>query len=177
MKGNSKRSRVEWQGDSWRLQVVSLALPDGTTAEKGVIEHPGSVVIVPMQESQVLMLRQYRLALGEMILELPAGTRGWNEDWLDCAQRELREETGHRAQDWIPLGRVWPAPGLTDELMAIYLATELTLAPLPADPDEQIEVEPIPLDELLAMAIDGRLRDAKSVVGIIRTAAHLGLLR
>ena len=108
--------------------------------ERGVIEHPGSLVIVPLQDENVLMLKQYRLALDETILELPAGTRIWDEDWQTCAQREIREETGYRAAKWIPLGHVWPAPGITDELMAIYLAAELTWDPLPADEDEEIEL-------------------------------------
>jgi ADP-ribose pyrophosphatase len=119
------------------------------------------------------MLKQYRLALDQTIFELPAGTREKGEDWLTCARRELREETGHRADKWTPLGQVWPAPGLTDERMAIYLATDLTVAPLPADVDEIIEVQPVPLDELAEMALNGQMQDAKSIVGIVRVVAHL----
>ena len=129
-----------------------------------------------MQGDQILMLRQYRLALDDFILELPAGTRNRDEEWLDCAQRELREETGYRAEQIVPLGKVWPAPGLTNELMAVYLARELSPDPLPADVDEQIEVKPMSLASLLPMALNGDLQDAKSVVGILRAAAHLGLL-
>ncbi|MCI0394454.1 MAG: NUDIX hydrolase [Chloroflexi bacterium] len=167
-------SRVVWQGKSWRLRVDTVALPDGVI-ERGVVEHPGSVVLVPLLEEQILMLRQYRPALEQTILELPAGTRGWDEAWLVCAQRELQEETGYRAGDFLPLGDVWPAPGMTDELMAFYLARDLSPAPLPADADEIIELQPMPLPELVTMALDGRLQDAKSVVGILRTAAHLGI--
>lgn len=119
------------------------------------------------------MLNQYRLSLDRWILELPAGTREEDEDWLTCAQRELREETGYRANSWRPLGKVWPAPGLTNEIMAVYLATDLAKAPLNRDPDEQIEVQPFPIEELAAMALDGRLQDAKSVVGILRAAQEL----
>jgi ADP-ribose pyrophosphatase len=169
-------SKILWQGRSWRLRVVQLSLPDGANIEKGVIEHPGSVVIVPMMNDRVLMLHQYRLALGETILELPAGTRCWDEDFLACAQRELREETGYRAQRWTSLGQVWPAPGLTDEVMAVYLADDLSYAPLPADADEEIEVRPFPPSELKSMAIDGRLQDAKSIVGILRVTAYLDQL-
>ena len=122
---------------------------------------------------QVVMLRQYRLTLDTQILEVPAGTRREEESWADCAQRELREETGYRAGKWHDLGRVWPAPGITDEVMAVYLASELTPDPLPADVDEEIELVPMPLDVVIAMAVDGRLQDAKSIVGILRTAAYL----
>lgn len=167
---------MAWQGSSWQLQVATITLPNGATLEKGIIDHPGSVVLVPMQADQVMMLRQYRLALGQVILELPAGTRHHDESWLDCAQRELREETGFRAGQFIPLGEVWPAPGITNELMAVFLATELTPDPLAADVDEQIEVQSMPLATLLPMTLNGQLQDAKSIVGILRAAAHVGML-
>ena len=174
-------SKPIWQqGDSWRLRLDTLQLPNGRTIEKGAVEHPGSVVLVPLRSSdgepELLMLRQYRHVLDQTILELPAGTRGWDEDWLACAQRELREETGHRAEKFTSLGKVWPAPGISDELMRLYLAEDLTPAPLPGDEDETIEVIPFPLADLVAMAQDGRLQDAKSVVGILRAAHHLALL-
>jgi ADP-ribose pyrophosphatase len=169
-------SRVQWQGKAWQLRVVDQPLADGKVIEKGVIDHPGSVLIVPLDGQQVLMISQYRLALDEWILELPAGTREKDEPWLECARRELREETGFQAADWTDLGHVWPAPGLTNELMAVYLAQDLSPAPLPGDEDEEIEVRPMPLEELVTMALDGRLRDAKSVVGLLRVAANLKLL-
>jgi ADP-ribose pyrophosphatase len=172
-----KISRIAWQGSSWRLRVESVLLPGGATLERGVIEHPGAVVLVPLRsangEPEVFMLRQYRHAIAETILELPAGTREWNEDWLVCAQRELREETGYRAATFTPLGEIWPAPGLSDELMAIYLATNLSLDPLPSDVDELIAVQPMPLGHLVAMAQDGRLQDAKSIIGILRANVFL----
>jgi ADP-ribose pyrophosphatase len=117
---------------------------------------------------QVLLLSQYRLAMDSTILELPAGTRGWEENWLSCAQRELREETGYRAANWVALGKIWPAPGITDELMAIYIATDLQWDPLPADIDEKIELKPMLFEEAAAMALDGRLQDAKSIIAILR---------
>ncbi|HEX6385503.1 MAG TPA: NUDIX hydrolase [Anaerolineae bacterium] len=170
-------SRIVWQGPSWRLRVETMSFPDGSTPERGVIEHPGAVVMVPLRETgdvaEVLMLRQYRHVLDEVVLELPAGTRGWDEEWLACAQRELREETGYRAQTFTPLGEIWPAPGMLNEVMALYLAAELSPDPLPADLDEALEVWPMPLVELVAMAQDGRLQDAKSIVGILRAALHL----
>ncbi len=171
-------SKPLWQqDDSWRLRLDTLQLPNGRTVSKAAVEHPGAVVLVPLRTSadgpQVLMLRQYRHALDQTILELPAGTRGWNEEWLTCAQRELREETGHRAEKFTELGQIWPAPGISDELMQLYLAEELTPAPLPGDVDEMIELTPMPLDELVSMAWNGRLPDAKSIIGILRTARHL----
>jgi len=169
-------SRVQWQGSSWQLRVVEQRLIDGSTVERGVIDHPGSVLIVPLDREQVLMLSQYRVSLDRWILELPAGTREKQELWLECARRELREETGYRAQKWTELGQVWPAPGLTNEVMTIYLAQDLLPAPLEGDADEEIEVRPMPLDELARMALGGQMRDAKSIVGILRAVEHLGQL-
>jgi ADP-ribose pyrophosphatase len=167
--------RIIWAGRSWRLRVRLLAHPDGSQEEIGFVEHPGGVVLVPLQPSgNILMLRQYRPTLRQTILELPAGTRGWQEDWLACAQRELREETGYRAASLIPLGDSWPAPGYSDEELRCYLASGLEPDPLPGDFDEQIELAPVPIAELVTMARDGRLRDGKSVVGVLRAAAHLG---
>lgn len=171
-----QQSRIVWEG-KWRLRVDTFRLADGRLYERGAIDHPGAVVIVPLLPGdngpQVLMLRQYRPALDLTILELPAGTREPDEPWLLCAQRELREETGQRAAKFTALGEVWAAPGLTNERMAVFLAEGLSGDPLPMDEDEQIAVEPWPLAELTAMALDGRLDDAKSVVGILRAARHL----
>ena len=169
--------QIVWHGRSWRLRVEKRTLADGRVIEQGYIEHPGSVVLVPLRQTpngpEILMLRQYRATLRDAILELPAGTREEGEDWLLCAQRELREETGYRAENFTPLGIVWPAPGVSDELMKIYLATDLTPDPLPADDDEDIEVQAMPLAELLSMAQDGNLQDAKSIIGILRTSGYL----
>lgn len=173
-----KQPQIAWQKDgSWRLRVETAESTDGVIIEQAYIEHPGAVVIVPLRltegEPEVLMLRQYRLALDQTILELPAGTRGWEEDWLTCAQRELREETGYRAESFVHMGEIWSAPGLSSELMHLYLATELLLDPLPQDVDEAIEVVSYPLNELVAMARNGRLRDAKSIISILKTADYL----
>ncbi len=174
-----KDSSIIWQKEGgWRLRVETACTEPAevTVPQRAFIEHPGAVVLVPLRQTasgpEILMLRQYRVALDETILELPAGTRGWDEDWLACAQRELREETGFRADSFTLLGEVWPTPGLSDELMKIYLATGLQPAPLPQDVDEEIEVEPVLLADLTRMAGNGRIRDAKSVIGISWAASR-----
>lgn len=168
----AEQSNVVWAGASWRLVVEEATLPDGSRRPRGQVDHPGSVVMIPMQGDEVLMVVQYRPAVQDTLLELPAGTRGWDEPWLTCAQRELREETGYRAAGWVALGSVWAAPGLSNEQMRLYLAWGLTPDPLPMDVDEQISLRPMPLALLEEMALDGRLEDAKSVVGILRAAAY-----
>lgn len=178
-----KQSQIAWEGDSWRLRVDTLTAPDGTELDKGFIEHPGAVVLIPLQSPsassvqtgspEVLMINQYRRAIDETILELPAGTRGWGEDWLACAQRELREETGFRADKIILIGEFWPTPGLSSELMRLCLATGLHPDPLPGDVDEEIEVRPMPLDKLVDMAKNGQILDAKTIVGLLKAADYL----
>jgi ADP-ribose pyrophosphatase len=168
-------SKIVWQGSSWRLREERLLLSDGSIHTKGIVDHPGAVVLVPIQDNQVYMIQQYRLSLDRTILELPAGSRKWDEAWLDCAQRELREEIGYRAETFTLLGRFWPSPGMSNEVMMLYLAAGLSAAPLPQDPDEQIEVRPMPLAELVSMATDGRIEDAKTIIGILRTASYLSL--
>jgi ADP-ribose pyrophosphatase len=170
-------SKEVWTADSWHLREMQVETPSGQVITKGMINHPGAVVLVPIRRSEsgveLLMLRQYRLALAQTILELPAGTREWGEDFLACAQRELREETGYRADTFTELGQIWPAPGLSNEVLSLYLAEGLHADPLVGDVDELIEVVAMPLPELVAMAQDGRLQDAKSVVGVLRTAVYL----
>lgn len=174
MTKQERMAKIAWQGRSWRLRVLRYEQADGSFKERGVIDHPGSVVMVPMEEETVLILRQYRIALEDTILELPAGTRREGEGWLACARRELREETGYGAASWVDLGKVWPVPGISNELMGVYLARQLSPAPLEADGDEEIEVVSYPFDELLTMALNGELKDAKSVVSLVRTASYLG---
>lgn len=168
-------SRTAWNSNKWRLDVYDLIKPNGETVETAVVRHPGAVIIVPINaEGNVLMLKQYRLPLDQTILEIPAGTReSKNEDWLECAQRELREETGCRAGSFIDLGLYWPLPGTSDEELKLFLATELTDDPLPQDFDEEIEVVPMNLDELCEMALDGRLQDMKSCAAVLRVKHHL----
>lgn len=169
-------SRVVWEG-KWRVRVDTFRLADGRLYERGAIDHPGAVVLVPLLTDgdfpELLMLRQYRPALGNTILELPAGTRDPDEPWLVCAQRELQEETGYRAEALHSLGEVWAAPGLSNERMAIFLATGLAADPLPMDVDEDIMVERWALETLVEMALDGRLEDAKTVVAVLRAAQFL----
>lgn len=180
-----KKSNIAWEGSSWRLRVDTLVTPDGTELDKGFIEHPGAVVLIPVQETatstssvqaispEIIMISQYRRAIDETILELPAGTREWDEDWLACAQRELREETGYRADKIVLIGEFWPSPGLSNELMRLCLATGLHADPLPGDVDEEIEVRPMPLDTLVDMAKNGQILDAKSIVGVLKAADYL----
>lgn len=167
--------RTAWQNSKWRLDIYELAKPDGERVETAVVRHPGAVMMVPLTAAgKVLMLKQYRLPLDQVILEIPAGTRESKaEPWLDCAQRELREETGFRGETFIDLGTLWPIPGSSDEEQNLFLVTGLTHDPLPQDFDEQIEVVEMDLDELCMMALDGRIQDSKSGLSLLRAKHYL----
>ena len=160
--------------DSWYIERVGLTKPDGEAVETARLRHPGAAVLVPLTaDNQLMMIRQYRLGVEQTILELPAGTREWDEDWLICAQRELREETGHRAARLDFVCDFWPGPGFSDEVLTVYVARDLTPDPLPMDFDEEIETVLIPFDEVVAMVFDGRIRDGKTMIAIARAQAWL----
>lgn len=168
------KSNVIWQGESWRLRVDQLQLENGVIISKGVVDHPGSVLIVPLlNDNEVVMIEQYRPILDRRILELPAGTRQPHENIFACAQRELREETGYYPEHLMPLGEIVVSPGVSNEIMHLFLARQLHFDPLPMDVDEMIENRQIPLDQLVEMALDGTLQDAKTVLGILRAQHYL----
>jgi len=165
-----RRSRIL----EFRIDTVESA--DGHRSTRDIAGHPGGVCIVAIDPSgAVLLVRQWRHAVGRALLEIPAGTLdrhedGSIEDHAGAAARELEEETGYRAGAWRYLAGFYTAPGFTSELMHLYLATDLTPADegrLGPDEDERLVLEPIPLDEAVAMAERGEFADAKSIVGLL----------
>jgi ADP-ribose pyrophosphatase len=170
-------SRTVYNGHYIQVRVDDILGPDGRPSTRDIVEHPGAVAIVAVDpQDQVLMVRQFRLAAGRTLLEIPAGTldRGADGSLEDpdlAARRELEEETGYRAGTWRHLGAFWTAPGFTTELLHLYLATDLEPARedrLGPDEDERLELEHVPWDEALAMAERGDIPDAKSLVGLYR---------
>jgi len=159
-----------------RLDVHQVALPNGVQSQREILTHPGAVAIVALDDAQqVLLVRQFRLAAAQVMLEIPAGTREPGEDIFVCAERELREETGQRPLKLEHLGGFFVAPGYTTEYIHLFLAQGYEPAPLMMDEDEQISVERVPLVEALAMIEDGRIIDGKSAIGLLRVARRLRL--
>lgn len=152
----------------------TVATSDGLQHSRDVVLHPGAVTVVAvLPDRRVLLVRQYRHPSGEVLLELPAGTLdilddGTVEKPLPAAQRELFEETGYRAGSWRKLAEFFTAPGFATELMHMFLATDVRLDPSyeAPDEDERLKLDVLPFDEALAMADDGRIRDAKTLVGL-----------
>ena len=171
-------SRVVHRGRTLAFRVDTIERADGSRHQREIVGHPGAVAIVALDDAdRVLLVRQFRTAVGATLLEIPAGTldvdpaSGAIEDPDLAAPRELEEETGQRAGRWHKLGSFWTAPGFATELMHLYLATELRPAEvgrLGPDEDEELVAVRVPLAEAVAAAEDGRIVDAKSIVGLLR---------
>jgi ADP-ribose pyrophosphatase len=156
--------------------VDTVALPDGSTALREIVGTPGAVVIVPVtDDQQVRMVRQYRSAIADLLLELPAGTLEPDEPPEQAAPRELAEETGDRAAHWQRLTGFYTVPGICNEYIHLFLATGLSPGPTNRETDEFIEVVTLPYAEALAMVKRGDIRDAKTIIGLLMVAEHLGL--
>jgi ADP-ribose pyrophosphatase len=165
-------SQTVFQGRAIKLRVDQVRASNGIFQIE-VLEHTGGVAVVPLDDAgNVLMVRQYRHSAGQELLEIPAGTVKAGEDYAVCAARELQEEVGMKADKIDLIGEFFLAPGYSSELMRLYLATGLAPSSLPQDEDEEIVVEKIPFARAVQMAIQGELRDAKSVAGLL-LAAHL----
>lgn len=158
------------------FRVDTIEHTDGSRATREIAGHPGAVAVVAIDdEDRVLFVRQWRVAVGQALLEIPAGTLDIDEDGSiedpdGAVRRELEEETGSRAGSWQRLATFYTAPGFAEELMYLYLATDLRPADgvrLHPDADERLILERIPFEEALAAAQDGRLRDAKTIVGLL----------
>jgi len=157
-----------FEGKVIKLRVDTVSLPNGSTATREVIEHPGAVAVIALTgQGELLMVRQYRQATGEILLEIPAGKRDAGEDPLSCARRELEEETGCRAQQWKTLFSYYSTPGFSDELLYIVMATGLEQGVAHTDEEEFIEVKTVPVAEALRMVYRGEIRDAKTIIGIL----------
>ncbi len=156
------------------MRIDEFAYDDGSTAEREVVAHPGAVAIVAHDDETLWLVRQPREAVGEAaLLELPAGKLDVEgETPLECAQRELAEEIGHRAAEWRELKRFYTSPGFAEEEVTIFVATGLEPVEHEPDPDERIEIVAWPLAEL-ERAI-GECADAKSLIGILLLARSLG---
>ena len=156
----------------------SVTLPNGKPATREVIRHVGAVAVVPLtDDGKVIMERQFRYTLNRVITEIPAGKLdSFTEDRLCAAKRELEEETGYTATEWIDMGDYYPAAAYCDERITIYLARGLSLGQRHLDEDEFLNFEAIPLSQLVEDVMAGRITDGKTQVAILKAAHILGKL-
>lgn len=163
-----KAEREIFRGRVFRLVDRDLQLPNGRQTTFHVVSHPGAVAIVPLFENgDVMLLKQFRPALGREIIEIPAGTLEPGETPLATARREIAEETGYRARRWSKLGTFYTAPGFCTELMHLYSARDLSPADAEGDADEVIRPLRIPFRRALEWVHRQRIRDAKSIAGLL----------
>jgi ADP-ribose pyrophosphatase len=168
------KSETLMQGRAFKIRRDHLRTPDGRETKFEIIEHGGSVIIVPVDvDGNLLFVRQYRHAAGTDLLELPAGTRDGDEPFEECAAREIREETGMEAGRLQKVGEFYLAPGYSTEFMVVFTATDLRHNPLEADDDEFLEVEKIPIKKAIEMARRGEVPDAKSLAALLLAEPYL----
>ena len=161
-------TRPVFHGKIVQVRVDAIRLPDGSETEREVVGHSPAVVIVPIDnDNNVILVRQYRYPIGTDLLEAPAGIIEDCEEPKDCAQRELREETGYQSNNLQSIGSFWTSPGFCTEKMYVYLARELTFSPLPPDSDEYIKTETVPLTNIKQLVKTGEIQDSKTIAAFM----------
>lgn len=161
-----------WNGKIFGVDVLKVELPDGRPARRDVVRHPGAVAIVALtDDGRICLVRQFRTALDRVTVEVPAGKLDPGEDPLACAHRELLEETGFRAQNMGYLTSIVTSAGFSDEIIHIYMATGLAFAASDPDADEFLNVDLVDTGEFIDAVLDGKVEDAKTVVGALAVDA------
>jgi ADP-ribose pyrophosphatase len=157
-----------YRGKRIQVAVDQVTLPDGRVVQRDVVQHPGAVAIVPLVDAgHVCLLRNRREIVGETLLEIPAGTLEPGEAPEPAARRELAEETGYQAARWRPVAEFYPSPGVLSERLHLFLAEDLTAGAPHPEPGEQLEPLVVPWGEALAWIRAGKIRDAKTLVGLL----------
>lgn len=171
-----------WQHRFLDAHLDRVRYPDGSEGEQVLIHHPGASAVVPVlsdpqgADPQLLLIRQYRYATGDYLWEIPAGRLEPNEEPRHCAERELLEETGCRAERIQPLTWLWTTPGFTNEKIHLFVATGLTQGEAAREADEFMEVVPLQMSRVLEMIRDGEITDAKTMIAILYVAGFSGVL-
>lgn len=160
-------SKKVYESKILTLTVDNVRLPNGKEAQREVILHNGGVTIIAEPEAgKIVLLKQFRYSVGKVLWEVPAGRIGRGEDPLNAAKRELKEETGYRANKWDSLGIIYPLPGYSTEVLYLFKATDLIDDEPEPDPDENFEVKVMDLKHAWQMVKDGEIRDAKTISAI-----------
>lgn len=167
-------SETVFQGHLLHVKRDQVRLPNGNETGREYVVHPGAVLIIPiLDDGRLVMERQFRYPLRDAFIEFPAGKIDPNEDVLATGQRELLEETGYRAREWIYLAALHPCIGYSNEIIHIYLARGLTQGEHSRDEDETLEVFPLALDEALEKVRQGEITDGKTMIALFWAEKYL----
>lgn len=169
LKEKTIRKIYAYRGKILNLRCDDVELPNGHISTREVVEHSGGAVILPVTpDGRVLFVKQFRYAYGEVILELPAGKLDPGESPIVAAARELKEETGMVAAKYYDLGKLYPSPGYTDEIISMYAATGLKDVGQELDPDEFLKVKTLSFSEALNLVYNGEIRDSKTISALLK---------
>lgn len=167
-------SEYLYRGKVVKLRLETVQVQNGNLAKREIVEHCEGVCIAALNaRGEMYLVKQYRRPLDDFLLELPAGKKEDGEESLTCAKRELREETGFTAENYVYLGADYVSPGFCTEKIHVYLATGLTAGEAQPDGDEFVEVYAYPLDTLVEMVMGGTICDAKTAIGVLKTKMYL----
>lgn len=161
----------KYKGRILNLRVDKAELPNGKISTREVVEHHGGVTVAALTaENELLFVRQFRYPYSEVVLELPAGKLELSEDPFKAGIRELKEETGAVAENYIDLGKFYPSPGYCGEIIHLYGATGITFEEQNLDEDEFLNVERIPLSKAVEMVLNNEIPDGKTQAAVLKMA-------
>ncbi len=168
-----EHSRV-YEGIIVQVDMDKAQLPNGRIARREVVRHPGGVAVLPLNDDgTVTLVKQYRYPFAQVLTEIPAGKLDPNEEPKTGALRELREEIGAQVGELIDLGAIYPSPGFCQEVLYLYLARNLVYGEQCPDEDEFLELVRVPFDELLEQAMNGTIKDGKTVTAVLKASIYL----
>lgn len=172
LKETAVSSQYKFNGRVINLRYDEVVLPNGAHSTREIVEHNGGVCVIAVDDDiNITLVRQYRHPYRTTVLEVPAGKLEKGEDPLSAGKRELREEVGLIAGNYTDLGLLYPSPGYTEEIIYLYMATDLTSTDTDPDEDEFLEIVKMPLDEAVGLVLDGTVKDAKTQAAVLK--AHL----
>ncbi len=160
------KSEPIFKGRIISLQLDTVELPNGKTATREIVKHPGAVAVIALHEDRMIVVEQFRKPLERSLVEIPAGKLDAGEVPIEAARRELEEETGFSAASLRPVCSFYTSPGFADEIVHVFLAEQLTPGELRPDEDEFLDIQSITLEEAKQFITDGRIRDAKTVTAV-----------
>ncbi|MCX7845049.1 MAG: NUDIX hydrolase [Dictyoglomaceae bacterium] len=167
MKEKILKEKLLYKGKIVNIKEIEVELPNGRIGKREIVEHPGAVAILPIdQDGNILFVKQYRMCAREILLEIPAGKLNYGEEPYQCAMRELEEETGYRAKKLELIHSFYTSPGISNEVLYLFVAKDLEKTQVNYDEDEFIEIISIKKENLEALLKECEIKDAKTLIAV-----------